>query len=105
MPTYRVTVRTSSVHIIHADNPYMAAITAADRNGDTVEVTDVRPAVGRAPANTAQKAKKATKIGRKRELSPETRAKLAQNAAKARAARAKKLKAAKKTTNKRAKKT
>jgi hypothetical protein len=100
MTKYRVTLRVSSVEIIEADNPYMAAVAAAERHGDDVDVADVRPAVGRAP--TAATTKKAKKVAKKRKpMSPDTRAKLAQNLKKARAARAKKLKAAKKTTKRR----
>lgn len=99
MPKYRVTLRMSSVEVVEAENPYMAAIIAAERHGNGVEVADVRPAVGRSPA--AASTKKATKTTKKRQLSPETRAKLAQNLAKARAARARKLKAAKRTAKRR----
>jgi hypothetical protein len=102
MPRYRVTLRRTSVEIVTADNPYQAAIVAARGHGD-VEVADVRPAVGRAPASTgirtaAKPVKKAAK--KRRPMSPEARAKLAQNLIKARAARARNLKAAKKTTKK-----
>jgi hypothetical protein len=102
MPKYRVTLRRSSVEVVEADNPYMAAVTAAERYGDGVEVTDVRPAVGRPAATgatTNTTVKKATK--KRRPLSSEARAKLAQNLVKARAARAKKIKAAKRATKKR----
>jgi acyl-CoA reductase-like NAD-dependent aldehyde dehydrogenase len=99
--------------MVEADNPYQAAVVARDRHGDGVEIADVRPAVGRAPLTTRkttvkQTVKKATKTAAKkrRALSPEARAKLAQNLVKARAARARNLKAtAKKPTRKPAKKT
>jgi hypothetical protein len=101
------------MEIVEANNPYQAAVVARDRHGDGVEIADVRPAVGRAPSTTrkttAKKTvKKATKKAAKkkrRQLSPEARAKLAQNLVKARAARARNLKAtAKKPTKKTAKK-
>ena len=123
MPRYRVTLRRSSVEIVEAANQYQAAIAARDLFGDTVEVADVAPAVGRpAFANgartktTSTAAKKvAKKVAKKRKpLSPESRAKLAQNLVKARAARAAKARAnaraakvakpAKKTTKRVAKK-
>lgn len=86
MARYQVTVRTSTVEIVEAENPYMAAVTAAERHGKDAEVTDVRPASNRTA--TAAPAKK------KRQLSPEAKARLAQNLVKARAARAAKRKAA-----------
>jgi len=104
MPKYRVTLRRNSVEIVTANNPYQAAIVASDLLGEGVEVADVRPAVGR-PASTVRKtpAKKSLKkvAKKRRPLSPEARAKLAQNLVKARAARARNVKAAKKTTKKR----
>jgi hypothetical protein len=100
MPRYRVTLRRSSVEIVEAANQYQAAIVARDLFGDTVEVADVAPAVGRPPvAGTSRKtvAKAGKKVAKKRRpLSPEARAKLAQNLVKARAARAAKGRAAKK---------
>ena len=84
MPKYRVTLRINSVEIVEADNPYQAAAVISARRGGDVEIADVRPAVGRAPA--AKAAKKTAK--KRRQLSPEARAKLAQNLVKARAARA-----------------
>jgi hypothetical protein len=110
MPRYRVTLRRSSVEIVEASNQYQAAIVARDKFGDSVEVADVSPAVGRPPVSTGRGAKKAgKKVAKKRRpLSPEARAKLAQNLVKARAARAAKAKAAKrvsKSTKKPAKKT
>jgi hypothetical protein len=103
MSRYRVTLRRTSVEIVTADNPYQAAIVASDLFGEGVEVADVRPAVGR-PVSSATKTttKKATKKAAKkrRPMSPEARAKLAQNLIKARAARARNLKAAKKAAKK-----
>jgi hypothetical protein len=101
MPRYRVTLRRSSVEIVEASNQYQAAIVARDLFGDSVEVADVSPAVGRPPVSSgARTASKATKkvAKKRRPLSPEARAKLAQNLVKARAARAAKAKAAKRTT-------
>jgi hypothetical protein len=100
MPRYRVTLRRSSVEIVEASNQYQAAIVARDKFGDSVEVADVRPAVGRPAVSTGRAAKKAgKKVAKKRRpLSPEARAKLAQNLVKARAARAAKAKAAKRTS-------
>jgi hypothetical protein len=86
-----------TTEIVEAENPYMAAIAASERHGAGVEIAEVRSAVGRQPGKKS--AAKATKPAKKRRpLSPETKAKLAQNLAKARAVRAKKLKAAKKAT-------
>src|SRR5262249_41432372 len=96
VPKYRVTLKVRSVEIIEADNPYMAAITAAERHGTDVEVADVRPAVGRTAAATKKAPAK-----KRRALSPEARAKLAKNLEKARAARAKNLRATKKAAKKR----
>ncbi len=110
MPKYRVTVRRTSVEIVEADNPFQAAVVASSGIGDGVEIADVRPAVGRIPATVhkaaAKTTKKATKkaVKKRRPLSPEARAKLAQNLVKARAARARNLKAAKKSTKKSTKK-
>ena len=99
MPRYRVTLRRSSVEIVEASNQYQAAIVARDLFGDSVEVADVAPAVGRPPVTAGRKAgvsKVAKKVAKKRRpLSPEARAKLAQNLVKARAARAAKGRAAK----------
>src|SRR5258706_11797552 len=83
---YRVTLRRNSVEIVTADNPFQAAIVASDLFGEGVEIADVRPAVGRAPStttrNTAKKSVK--KVAKKRRpMSPEARAKLAQNLVKA----------------------
>jgi hypothetical protein len=108
MPRYRVTLRRSSVEIVEATNQYQAAIVARDLFGDTVEVADVSPAVGRPPVTGGRATKAGKKAAKKRRpLSPEARAKLAQNLVKARAARAAKAKAAKRTkkSSKAAKKT
>jgi hypothetical protein len=105
---YRVTVRVSSIEIVDADNPYQAAVIVSNRHRSDVEIADVRPAVGRAPSSTPNRvvkkvAKKAAK--KRRPMSPEARAKLAQNLVKARAARARNLQAtAKKSARKNAKK-
>jgi len=100
MPRYRVTLKRSSVEVVEASNQYQAAIVARDLFGDSVEVADVAPAVGRPPvakagrkAGASKTTKKAAK--KRRPLSPEARAKLAQNLVKARAARAAKSRAAK----------
>ena len=100
MPRYRVTLRRSSIEIVEASNQYQAAIVARDLFGDSVEVADVAPAVGRPPVGKAGRktsaAKATKKVAKKRRpLSPEARAKLAQNLVKARAARAAKGRAAK----------
>ena len=97
MPRYRVTLRRTTVEIVEAANPYQAAIAARDLGGEGVEIADVVPAVGRPSTSSAPRpAKKATK--KRRPLSPETRAKLAQNLIKARAARAANQKKASRTT-------
>src|SRR6476660_6076695 len=91
MPRYRVTLTRSSVEIVEANNQYQAAIVARDLFGDSVEVANVAPAVGRPSVSTpGRKAAKTTKkvAKKRRPLSPEARAKLAQNLVKARAARA-----------------
>src|SRR5262245_14352612 len=97
MARYRVTLRTTTVETVEAENPYQAAVVASNRHGGDVEVTRVVVAVGR-PATTGSRRsvkKASTKKApakKKRQLSPETRAKLAQNLAKARAVRAAKRK-------------
>ena len=94
MPRYRVTLRYSAVEVVEAGNPYMAALVVHDVHGDGVEISDVRPAVGRTAATTtvrkATKTATATKKSAKKRkpMSAENRAKLAQNLVKARAARA-----------------
>ena len=111
MPRYRVTLTLTTVEIIEAPNPYQAAILASDRGGGDVEVASVTPAVGRPTAATGRRpasktakktAKKTVKKARKkrRPLSPEARAKLAQNLVKARAARAAKHKSAQQSATK-----
>ena len=108
MPRYRVTLRRSSVEIVEASNQYQAAIVARDLFGDSVEVADVTPAVGRPSVSKAGAKKTTKKVAKKRRpLSPEARAKLAENLVKARAARAAKAKATKRAakTTKPAKKT
>src|SRR5437763_5840370 len=102
MPRYRVTVKQTSFETIEAQNPFMAAVAARERHGDGAEIVDVRPAVGRPAIRSTKKTVK--KVAKKRRrLSPEARAKLAQNLVKARAARAAKAKAAKKSSKKTAK--
>lgn len=100
MPRYKVTLRRTSVEIVEASNPFQAAIVASDRGGGDVEVASVAPAVGRPAASSApyQTAKSAKKVAKKRRpMSAENRAKLAQNLVKARAARAAKRKGVKTT--------
>jgi hypothetical protein len=81
-----------SVEIVEASNPYQAAIAASQRVGADVEIESVVPAVGRPPqssrsrSGTPKAAKKVT--NKRRPMSAENRAKLAQNLVKARAARA-----------------
>jgi hypothetical protein len=102
MPRYRVTVRATSVEIVEASNPFQAAVVASAGHGEGVEIADVRPAVGRAPSNmpkTASKktAKKGVKkvVKKRRPMSAQARARLAQNLVKARAARARNRRCAK----------
>jgi hypothetical protein len=97
MTRYQVTLQRPLVEIIEADNPYMAAIVAARRYGDGVQVADVRPALGRAAAT-----KKSGPAKKKRTLSLQARAKLAKNLEKARAARARNLRATKRAATKKA---
>jgi hypothetical protein len=110
MPRYRVTMHYSAVEVVEAANPYMAALVIHDIHGDGVEVADVRPAVGRTAATTTIRTagktpKAAKKVAKKRRpMSAETRAKLAQNLVKARAARARKAKTTKKAAKRVAKK-
>jgi hypothetical protein len=104
MSRYRVTLRRNSVEIVTADNPFQAAIVASDLFGERVEVADVRPAVGRPTSNATMTTPKKSvkKVAKKRRpLSPEARAKLAQNLVKARAQRARNVKAANKSAKKR----
>jgi hypothetical protein len=101
MPRYRVALRRTAIEIVEAANPYQAAIVASGRDGGDVEIADVRPAVGRPTVAKKIATKTTKKVAKKRKpLSPEARAKLAQNLVKARAARAKKQKAAKRVTKK-----
>jgi hypothetical protein len=105
MPRYRVTLRRTTVEIVEASNPYQAAIVASDSGGGDVEIVNVASAVGR-PAASSGATKPEKSVAKKRKpLSPEARAKLAQNLVKARAARAAKHKGAKKkaVTSKRTK--
>ena len=99
MPRFQVVVGTTRTEIIEAENEYMAAV--AERH-NRAEIADVRPAPGRltsvSDAPAAAPAKKA-----RRPVSPEARARLAQNLVKARAARAAKAKARKAETKSTAK--
>lgn len=100
MPRYKVTLTRTSVEIVEAANQFQAAIVANEIGGDGAQILSVTPAVGR-PAATAgartrgsAPASKVAKVAKKRRpLSPEAKAKLAQNLVKARAARAAKRKA------------
>ena len=65
MPRYRVTLRRSSVEIVEASNQYQAAIVARDLFGDSVEVADVTPAVGRPAANGAGRAARGRRRSRR----------------------------------------
>ena len=99
-------MKRTTVEIVEASNPYQAAIVANDLGGGDVEISDIRPAFGRPPASAGRAKSSAPKVAKKspkkrRPLSPEARAKLAQNLVKARAARARNIKAAKKTAKKR----
>jgi hypothetical protein len=107
MPRYRVTLTRTTVEIVEASNPYQAAIVANELGGDA-EIVSVAPATGRAAASAGARAGTAGKAGKtgkkvakkRRPLSPEARAKLAQNLVKARAARAAKRKRAGSPTKK-----
>ena len=91
MPKYRVTTTIETTKVVEADNPFQAAVHVGGN------VTDVRPARGR----VAGASKPVKKVAKKRKpLSPEARARLAQNLVKARAARARNAKATKKATRK-----
>jgi hypothetical protein len=107
MPRYRVTLTRTSVELVEAANPYQAAIVANELGLDGAEIISVAPAVGRpgasnVPRPSSSSSRKATKkvAKKRRPMSPENRAKLAQNLVKARAARAAKAKASKKSTAK-----
>jgi hypothetical protein len=113
MARYRVTLKRTTTEIVEAPNPYQAAIVASERGDGSAEVTDVRPAVGRpvsggggrGATRTAGAAKTTKKVTKKRKpLSPEAKARLAQNLVKARAARAAKHKIAQRAAKKTAKK-
>jgi len=92
LPKYQVTLRTLTIETVEAENPYQAAAVASARHGGDAEVADVRPASGA----TKKAAKPVKKVAKKRRLSPEARARLAQNLVKARAARAAKREVASK---------
>src|SRR5215217_9598139 len=105
MAKFRVTLRATSIEIIEAENPFEAAIAVSARHGGDVQVTQVSRAVGRAASMDGRRAVKKRSGAKKttakkapakkrRRLSPEARAKLAQNLVKARAARAAKAKTA-----------
>jgi hypothetical protein len=107
MPRYRVTLMRTSVEIVEAPNPYQAAIVAQGVVGGNVEVESVASAVGRPAAPIGARKSAATKktatkqaAKKRRPMSPENRAKLAQNLVKARAARAANAKKAKRVANK-----
>lgn len=90
-------MRCNAFEISFDANPYQAAIAAIDLGGEGVEIADVVPAVGRPATSSAPlPAKKAAK--KRRPMSPETRAKLAQNLIKAHAARAANQKKASRAT-------
>jgi len=94
MGKYRVTTTIETTRVVEADNPFQAAVLVGGN------VTDVRPARGRVAGATVA-TKPVKKVAKKRKpLSSEARAKLAQNLVKARAARAQNVKAAKKSTRK-----
>ena len=113
MPKFRVTLARTSTEIVEADNPYMAAIVARDLYGGDSTVVDVTNAGNRATSTSGLKAtatKKAAKQSppakkKRRPMSPEARARLAQNLVKARAARAAKAKKAKKAGKRATKRT
>ena len=100
MPRYRVTMRQTTVEVVEAENPYQAAVVASAAHAGDIEITHVAPAVGRPASKNGRRksvkkqAAKKVPPKKKRQLSPETRAKLAQNLKKARAARAANRKAA-----------
>ncbi len=94
MPKYRVTTTIETTKVVDADNPFQAAVLVGGN------VTDVRPAKGRVAGASAKPTAKKAVAKKRRRLSPEARAKLAQNLVKARAARARNLRAAKKATKK-----
>ena len=85
MPRYRVTLRHTTVEVVEAENPYQAAVVASAAHAGDVEVSQVASAVGRPTSKNGRrrsvKKQTAKKVPakKKRQLSPETRAKLAQN--------------------------
>ncbi len=134
MPLFRVTVTQPTEKVIDASNEWMAAIVASDGKIGA-QVGEVRPVRGRLPVGThvirsngkrgpgrppkatdatlttggnsnGSSARAVKKVAKKRApLSPEARAKLAQNLVKARAARAAKAQATKKAAKKATKQT
>jgi hypothetical protein len=99
MARYQVLIRTTTTDVVEAENEYMAAVLVAERHGNGVEIAEVRRAGGNnGSRNGSQSATK-----KRRPLSPEAKARLAQNLVKARAARAAKAKARKKSAKKTAK--
>jgi len=103
MARYRVLIRTTSTDVVDAKNEYMAAVLVAERHGNAVEIAEVRPANGRTSGNGRANGAHSSRLPSKkkrRPLSPEAKARLAQNLVKARAARAAKAKARKKAAKK-----
>ena len=94
MPRYRVTLTRTAVEIVEAANQFQAAIVANEIGGAGAEILSVTPATGRPGASPRPRTtgRPAAKKARK-PLSPEARARLAQNLVKAHAARAAKRKA------------
>lgn len=81
---------------VEAPNPYQAALLLAEPGDEVLDVTQAGPGRPRNPTTLP-----ATKAVKKRKpLSPEARARLAQNLVKARAARAAKAKARKRAAKK-----
>ncbi len=81
----------------------MAAVMVAERHGNGVEIAEVRRAAGNANGNGRTNGTRngsETVKKKRRPLSPEAKARLAQNLVKARAARAAKAKARKKAAKK-----
>ncbi len=108
MPRFRVTLSMMTEEIVDADNPFQAALIASQlsRHSDA-EIADVRSVLGRpaagkaAPVTSGASSKTPKKVAKKRRpMSAENRAKLAQNLVKARAARAAKAAGIKKTVGK-----
>jgi hypothetical protein len=106
MARYRVLVRTTSTDFVDAENEYMAAVMVAERYGNGVEIAEVRRAAGNANGNGRANGTRngsATAKKTRRPLSPEAKARLAQNLVKARAARAAKARERKKAAKKKTK--